>query len=427
RRRAHRPDRDRVRTAAVPDAEPAAGAVQGPDPRPGMELRLRRPGARRRALHQLPAQEDRRGPGTAYPHRARRRVRAEAGRLATRRVGCRSMTVKSLLSRSTFPRTLRGRLITGLVSLLAIACASVGIVTYLAVQGALSRELNANLQSATGLAYNCWETQGEGGGAQSGRTQGTMPDARADSGTAADTHASNAQDSHLTADNPGPSSGTATSSDLPTCQGLGERTFVAVVSRDDWDCDLVSVGQVKLTATDKQALLSITPTPGNEVGQEAVPTTTRYLGYAHGTFELTAIQDPDGDGSIYIIGLPLNSMQDTLRDVALAEGVVFAAVLLLAGIFGFFWVRFSLRPLRRVAVTASQVAELPLEAGEVSLPAVFFDTTATTETGQVGLAFNRMLGHVETALRRRASSEARLRRFAADASHELRTPLAAIR
>jgi two-component system, OmpR family, sensor kinase len=38
-----------------------------------------------------------------------------------------------------------------------------------------------------------------------------------------------------------------------------------------------------------------------------------------------------------------------------------------------------------------------------------------------------MLGHVEAALRRRAASEARLRRFAADASHELRTPLAAIR
>jgi two-component system OmpR family sensor kinase len=38
-----------------------------------------------------------------------------------------------------------------------------------------------------------------------------------------------------------------------------------------------------------------------------------------------------------------------------------------------------------------------------------------------------MLGHVENALQRRAASEARLRRFAADASHELRTPLSAIR
>jgi two-component system, OmpR family, sensor kinase len=54
-------------------------------------------------------------------------------------------------------------------------------------------------------------------------------------------------------------------------------------------------------------------------------------------------------------------------------------------------------------------------------------TDPGTETGQVGAAFNRMLGHVERALVRRAASEARLRRFATDASHELRTPLAAIR
>jgi two-component system OmpR family sensor kinase len=113
--------------------------------------------------------------------------------------------------------------------------------------------------------------------------------------------------------------------------------------------------------------------------------------------------------------------------VALAEAVVFSAVLVLLGVLGTFWVRFSLRPLRRVAFTAAQVADLPLESGEVSLPAGVPDTDPATETGQVGLAFNRMLGHVENALQRRAASESRLRRFAADASHELRTPLAAIR
>src|SRR6202020_2739058 len=68
-----------------------------------------------------------------------------------------------------------------------------------------------------------------------------------------------------------------------------------------------------------------------------------------------------------------------------------------------------------------------LESGEVSLPAGVPDTDPGTETGQVGLAFNQMLGHVETALRRRAASESRLRRFPAAASHELRTPLSAIR
>jgi two-component system, OmpR family, sensor kinase len=55
------------------------------------------------------------------------------------------------------------------------------------------------------------------------------------------------------------------------------------------------------------------------------------------------------------------------------------------------------------------------------------DIDPRTEVGQVGAAFNRMLFHVERALSRRAASEARLRRFAADASHELRTPLSAIR
>ena len=78
--------------------------------------------------------------------------------------------------------------------------------------------------------------------------------------------------------------------------------------------------------------------------------------------------------------------------------------------------RLSLRPLRRVAATATQVTELPLDSGEVTLPAGVPDTDPRTEVGQVGAAFNRMLLHVERALGRRAASEARLRRFAADAS-----------
>ena len=50
-----------------------------------------------------------------------------------------------------------------------------------------------------------------------------------------------------------------------------------------------------------------------------------------------------------------------------------------------------------------------------------------TEVGRLGLALNSMLGQIEKAFAERTASEARLRRFVADASHELRTPLTSIR
>ena len=130
---------------------------------------------------------------------------------------------------------------------------------------------------------------------------------------------------------------------------------------------------------------------------------------------------------IVVTGLPLSTVSHTLHQVAAAELAVFLAALLITGVIGTAWVRVSLRPLRRVAATATRVTQLPLSSGEVSLPERVPDANPGTEVGQVGAAFNRMLGHVESALARREASESRLRSFAADASHELRTPLAAIR
>jgi len=372
---------------------------------------------------------------------------ARPGRLGFRsRLVSKPMAVKRLRLRIPLPHTLRGRLIAGLVALLAVGCATVGLVTYFAVQGALSRELNGELQTATSLAYNCWQRQdgdakapqpasGQAGTAKSG--SGSTD--KGGSGLASAAARTTAWLGGAgTSDTPGSSpSGAATtpahtdSTEMGQCQGLGEQTFVADGSHGQWgQCVLIGDRKAALPPADKKTLASIASVPaegpGGVTSGQGVPTSTRYLSVAGGTFELTAVRDPDGD-SVYITGLPLAGLHDTLRDVALAESAVFGAVLLLAGVLGTFWVRFSLRPLRRVASTASQVAELPLEAGEVSLPAGVPDTDPATETGQVGLAFNRMLGHVETALRRRAASEIRLRRFAADASHELRTPLAAIR
>ena len=156
-----------------------------------------------------------------------------------------------------------------------------------------------------------------------------------------------------------------------------------------------------------------------------MPSYTRTLASLDGDYRLTKIQISSSE--ILVTGLPLATVQGTLNDVENTEHVVFAAVLLLVLVAGTAMVQLSLRPLRRVAATATKVTELPLDSGEVTLPAGVPDSDPRTEVGRVGAAFNRMLFHVERALGRRAASEARLRRFAADASHELRTPLSAIR
>ena len=297
------------------------------------------------------------------------------------------------------PRTLSGRLITGLVALLAVACATVGVVTYLAVQRSLSRELTSQVQTATNTANACLDSV-------LGHGDGDSDDNSAPgSGTGTATHPGQPQ------------------SDPMYCYGLDRGTFVAYFTNGKWSAQIVPGSQLTLTAADKATLSGIQPSPLPRQG-DSVPTHNRHLESADGNYELTVVADPNGT---YVTGLSLSGMHDMLKDVALAEAAVFGGVLLLAGVLGTLWVRLSLRPLRRVAATATQVAELPLESGEVALPTGVPDTDPATETGQVGLAFNRMLGHVELALRRRAASEARLRRFAADASHELRTPLAAIR
>jgi two-component system OmpR family sensor kinase len=109
--------------------------------------------------------------------------------------------------------------------------------------------------------------------------------------------------------------------------------------------------------------------------------------------------------------------------------VVVVLAILLAGILAALVVRGALRPLRRVANVASNVAGMPLERGNVHLaqrvPAE--DTNPHTEVGQVGSALNNLLDSVETALAVRQASEEKVRTFVADASHELRTPLASIR
>ncbi|MET9555152.1 HAMP domain-containing sensor histidine kinase [Streptomyces sp. NPDC006645] len=136
-----------------------------------------------------------------------------------------------------------------------------------------------------------------------------------------------------------------------------------------------------------------------------------------------------GVNGAFLVGVPLSDVQDTLATLIVVEICVTVAGLVAAGIAGGVLVGVALRPLRRVATTATLVSELPLHSGEVAPLTRLPDTEADprTEVGQVGAALNRMLGHVGSALVARQESETRVRRFVADASHELRTPLASIR
>ncbi|MDO5710999.1 MAG: ATP-binding protein [Micrococcales bacterium] len=150
------------------------------------------------------------------------------------------------------------------------------------------------------------------------------------------------------------------------------------------------------------------------------------LGDQLGRYRLVAADQ--GDSHI-VTGLPtarLDQSLDQLRGLVVGLGVT-GLVLLGAG--ATWLIRSSLRPLERVAATATRISTLPLATGEVTLVerVPFADTDARTEVGQVGAALNDLIDHVDSALNARYDSEQRLRRFVADASHELRTPLASIR
>jgi two-component system OmpR family sensor kinase len=131
----------------------------------------------------------------------------------------------------------------------------------------------------------------------------------------------------------------------------------------------------------------------------------------------------------YTVVLATNLAEDTKtigRLVAL-EVVVGLIVLAVLGIAGYLLVRNSLRPLGAVERTAQAIA-----AGDLSQRVPEGDSR--TEVGRLSTALNGMLARIETAFRAQQASEeqaraseARMRRFVADASHELRTPLTSIR
>ena len=128
----------------------------------------------------------------------------------------------------------------------------------------------------------------------------------------------------------------------------------------------------------------------------------------------------DGSNGSIVVALPLGDIESTVQHMTQVLVLSGIGILLLGAAAGFWAVRRSLKPLREIEGTAAAIA-----AGDLSQRVPAADKH--TEVGRLSAALNGMLTQIEHAFGVRTASEARMRRFVADASHELRTPLATIR
>jgi two-component system OmpR family sensor kinase len=121
-----------------------------------------------------------------------------------------------------------------------------------------------------------------------------------------------------------------------------------------------------------------------------------------------------------ILGKSLTSASNTLSQERLVFALGAAIALLLSALIALPLINRALRPLRRVATIAENIAAGDLEK-RANLPRV------PDETGRLGKAFDQMVDRLQAALTDATASEGRMRHFLADASHELRTPLTVLR
>lgn len=279
--------------------------------------------------------------------------------------------------------SLRLRLLVGQVTVLAIVCVGITAATELALRHYLLTQLDSQL---SGTSY---------------RSSLLYPDPP------------RRHESRYVKTGPGPR--------FLDAPGQPAGMVAAVVS----DGKIVDSGYL----TSSGARAALTPTAQHQLERIAgsrAPVTLNLDGL--GRYRVVAAPSRSRE-DVIVTGLSMANIDAIELRMLIIFAIVTAIALAAATSAGVVIIRRALAPLRRVAQTATEVVDLPLDRGEVELPVRVPepDANPNTEVGRLGSALNRMLDHIAAALETRQASETRVRQFVADASHELRTPLAAIR
>lgn len=268
---------------------------------------------------------------------------------------------------------LRTRLVLVAMALLVAICGAVGLFSYASMDSFLTKQLDDRLGQASRISNNA------------GRPPSGNPTGR-----------------------PNPLDGPG--------QGIG--TLFARINGENVSSGFLAKDATRssLSSEDDQVLLALR--------HDGTPV-DRTL--STGSYRLVAVEAPYGD--VIVTGLPLDEKQNTLNSLVWTMVIVSMGGLVLIGLAGTVLIRRTMKPLEQLSEVATQVSQLPLDAGEVALAVRVPPSNAHpgTEVGSVGHALNLMLDNVSKALEARQQSETKVRQFVADASHELRTPLTAIR
>ena len=213
------------------------------------------------------------------------------------------MTRQVPVGPARWPRTLHGRLTVGLVTVLLVACATLGVATALFLRSFLTQRLDDELAAAGGRLSISLEN---------GRGVGHDGDDAV----------------------PGQSPGT-----------LGVRLVAGRVT------DAVVVRE---NGTDQPVTFAPAALDRVRTGAGPVSVDLRALG----DYRVQAVAGRDGD--VQLTGLPLRPVGVVLTRLAVIESVVFAVVVSAGAVGTTVLVRRVLRPLETVAATAAEVVRLPL-------------------------------------------------------------------